>query len=161
MLIRFFRHIRRQPKKVRNNYALGIAMTFTGIVALVWIVNTLNQGIVPEGELATNKESIPFSNLFKQTKEQFANLKEAEKSEDQNAETATSTPTEANTFDLTLSQENIDALKQGQGTSSATTTNNYGFGTSSTSSRPIYQEVRIATTSSQSATPTSQTNPNN
>lgn len=59
-----------QPKGVRNNYALGLAGTFTGIVALIWVVT--KAGSVPLPVDAVENAPSAFSTLIKETKEQAA-----------------------------------------------------------------------------------------
>ncbi len=161
MLIRLFRHVRRQSKTVRNNYALGIASTFTGIVALVWLMNNSHQSMIPSTDVALSKDNVPFSNLFKQAKEQFAAIKTASTSTEEQINEAEAVSTSTN---LILSQEDIELAKKSQslyyeGYSTTTSSNTIlpGMATTTTtttttvnnSNIPRYQEVQIATTSSQ------------
>lgn len=156
MLIRLFRHVRRQSKTVRNNYALGIAGTFTSIVALVWLMNNSHQSMVSSTDVALDKENVPFSNLFKQAKEQFAAIKASSTSTEDKIKEAEVVSTSTN---IILSPEDIELAKKSQtlyygGYSTTTSSSTATAGmiatttTTSNSSPPKYREVQIATTSS-------------
>lgn len=68
---RFFSHILRQPKAVRNNYAMALAGTFTGVIALVWVVTKVGGGGTLPVTAAENTTG-GFATLIKETKEQAA-----------------------------------------------------------------------------------------
>jgi hypothetical protein len=162
MLIKFLRNLQSKPKNVRNNYAFGIATSFTGLVALVWFMGTVNQSALTGAEVTVNEEGTLFSNLIKQSKEQLANLKSVTKTEDNDSSAGDdSVRTEEDTrnpLNITLSQEDISTANENnpvvsQGyvatniiNSQGTTTINTFFGTT----EPTYREVQIATTSSTS-----------
>jgi hypothetical protein len=153
MLIRLFRHVRGQSKAVRNNYALGIASTFTGIVALVWLMNSSHQSMVPSTDVALNKENAPFSNIFKQAKEQFAAIKASSTSTEEQIKETEAVSTSTN---IILSPEDIELAKKSQslyyeGYSTTTDSSTISSDTTKVTSNPSvtkYQEVQIATTSS-------------
>jgi hypothetical protein len=73
----FFRHIRTQPKEVRDRYAFGIASVFTAVVLVIWAVARFDapHTIVAEG--TPEKGVTMFSTLFNKSKEQLASLKSA------------------------------------------------------------------------------------
>jgi len=54
MLRKLIGNIRRQPKRTRDNVALGVASTVTFVVALVWVFNapTMFSGLTGVGETA-------------------------------------------------------------------------------------------------------------
>lgn len=154
MLIRLFRHVRRQSKTVRNNYALGIAGTFTSIVALVWLVNNSHQSMVSSTDVALDKENVPFSNLFKQAKEQFAAIKASSTSTEEQIKETEAVSTSTN---IILSPEDIELAKKSESlyyegysttTSSVNSSTEINSTTTNNPNVPKYQEVQIATTSS-------------
>jgi flagellar hook-length control protein FliK len=90
---RFFGHILKQPKAVRNNYAMAMAGTFTGVVALVWLVTKVGSGVAVPMEAAENTPG-GFATLFKETKEQVATVQQAFKEKmASNATTSEAVPT--------------------------------------------------------------------
>ncbi len=150
MLIRLFRHVRGQSKAVRNNYALGIASTFTGIVALVWLMNSSHQSMVPSTDVALNNENAPFSSLFKQAKEQFAAIKASSTSTEEQIKETEAVSTSTN---IILSSEDIELAKKSQslyyeGYSTTTSSSTASTTVTNNPAVPKYQEVQIATTSS-------------
>lgn len=38
-LIEHIESLRTQPRSVRNSYALGVALSFTGLIAIVWLIS--------------------------------------------------------------------------------------------------------------------------
>ncbi len=160
MLSKLFRHIGRQSKPVRNRYAMGFAGVFTGLVALIWFINTgpFKTPVQMAGQPLEQSEGT-FYTLTKQIKEQVAGLGEAIGGEedglvegsdvDEEGEVAPLTEevkneeeTQPNIMEIKLSQEDIETIG-----SKGSTSVNTGFG----SSTPKYQEVLIATTSSSKA----------
>lgn len=152
--MQFLYDLQNKPKHIRNGYALALASTFTGIVALVWFVGTASQGFLTSAELKISEGDTPFSNLIKQSKEQLANIsgstnKEEDKSEAQTGE---------NPLNIALSEEDLEIAKQNQpdptqvyiSTSTIQNNNNSLFG----NSERVYREVMVATTSSSSASST-------
>jgi len=69
-----FQHIRRQPKSVRDNYALGIAGSFTSIILLLWIVDFPSEGLLDALTEETAKLT-PFTTLISESKEKLAEIK--------------------------------------------------------------------------------------
>lgn len=144
MFLSFVRHVRRQPKAVRNQYAFIFALIFTASVGAVWLYgNIANSG---SGDFAVGEEaknSAPFASLFKQVKEQWATAKEAVKDES----VATSTEALPDSREMILSEETL-AEKANSGMSD-------NQATSSEVMSPVkesYIEVQIATTSSGTST---------
>lgn len=72
----FLRNIRSKPKSVRNQYALGISLTFTGLVAAAWLFTGMNLDEATVANVETNDTS-PFGNLTNQIKEQWATARES------------------------------------------------------------------------------------
>ena len=78
MITRFFEHIKRQPRSVRDRYAFSGAVTFTACIAFIWLIQF--QPITNQGQTATVSTSAqqdgsgnfsqPFSNLFRIFREQ-------------------------------------------------------------------------------------------
>ena len=104
------------------------------------------------GEVVEASEAgAPFANLFKQSKEQLANLKGSFQQDSVASSSGSTTEeidaTNTNPMNITLSQEEIVLLKDQQASSSyslhSTSTNSFG-------NKPSSREVMIATTSSSS-----------
>ena len=142
MLITFIRHVRRQSKAVRNQYALALAGVFTACIGVVWLYTSF---LTPEGGLISSapetEKSLPFSNLIKQTKEQWAAATEAIKEEIPATTTSETLPDSRN---FILTEETIS--DQAGKSSSTTTVSGRGEDTKGNPSEEI--EVQIATTSS-------------
>lgn len=139
---KIFQYIRRRPKHVRDNYAFGLASAFTFTVLMFWVMSfSGGETQTPDGVVAQEK-NIPFATLIKQSKEQFALLREAVSSatttENENKTEASSVSVATNTSQLILSPEDI--AKAQADLQKSTTTN-------SLASEQVYQEVIIATTS--------------
>ncbi len=79
MLKSFIRKIRTKPKHVRDQYALGIAGTFTTLVALLWLFGA--PGTSLDDDLITNSyevdEKKPFGDFLDYAKDQIASVKES------------------------------------------------------------------------------------
>lgn len=131
---KFFQKIRKKPKAVRDNYAFGIAASFTLVVMLIWVVAKPAGSFLESGDVATKDKEVnsPFSTLIKETKEQLASLKEATSKEGSETEATSTATTSAG---MVLSQEdlNIAKTKLEQSTTTAP-------------EPVIYQEVMIGTT---------------
>lgn len=133
----FFQHIRRQPKAVRDNYALGIAGSFTSVVLLLWVVAFPDGGLLDAPEQEVEKLT-PFSTLLSQSKEKLAEIKaslnSASSTDSLAAVVTTSTTTPEN---IILSDTDIAlALDKASSTQSST----------STPTQIEYTEVLIGTT---------------
>jgi cytoskeletal protein RodZ len=78
MLKRLIRSIRQKPKSSRDNIALIIALSFTGVVLLVWIINFPDRLAALEEKNNPNaKDDSPgFSKFFEGISDQLADLKE-------------------------------------------------------------------------------------
>lgn len=120
----FFQHIRRQPKSVRDNYALGIAGSFTTIVVLLWVVAFPSEGLLDAPEPEVEKLT-PFATLISESKERIASFKNtlnsASSSDSQAAVVTASTSTAPESIvlsdtDIALAVEK--ASSTGSGTSS-------------------------------------------
>lgn len=105
-MLSYLRHIRRQPKSVRNQYAFALAATFTVLVGSVWLYSTL-VSMSPSTITKEDKGSKPFSTLFRQIQGQWASATEA--TEELLSATSTDADTESvvNSRSLILSEENI------------------------------------------------------
>jgi len=68
--------IRRKPKYVRDNIALGIAGTFTAAVFAVWFLNTPTE-FLQKGAAVAEESPRAFSTFFQQIGKQFASVKES------------------------------------------------------------------------------------
>lgn len=165
MITKLLKHLYRQPKNVRNNYAFGIATVFTGVVALVWLVSSPKQDFIP---LNISEGKTPFSNLLKQSKEQLASLKSAvsESTEGVLNDQETKTEVTGNASSIILSEEDIGIINENNQLAPATSSDNQNQDVetnpnndtgSATSSQSIYQEVQIITTSASQINSTSTT----
>ncbi len=165
MITKLLKHLYRQPKNVRNNYAFGIATVFTGVVALVWLIGSPKQDFIP---LNISEGKTPFSNLLKQSKEQLASLKSAvsESTEGVLNDQETKTEVTGNASSIILSEEDIGIINKNNQLAPATSSDNQNQDVetnpnndtgSATSSQSIYQEVQIITTSASQINSTSTT----
>ncbi len=138
---KIFQYIRRRPKHVRDNYAFGLASTFTFTVLMFWVMSFSGGEIQAQDGVVAQEKNIPFATLIKQSKEQLALLREAVSSAtttaSENKTEASPTVVATNTSQLILSPEDIEK---------AQTDWEKGTTTSFTSEK-VYQEVIIATTS--------------
>jgi hypothetical protein len=122
---KFFQYIRRQPKGVRDSYAMGFASVFTLLVLMVWVTaKPNNENILGVATEATSTS--PFATLIKESKEMFAEAKNSVSETMQN--------------EMVLSAEDLEIAKQ-----------NLEFSTSTNSAskavKSMYTEVQIGTTS--------------
>lgn len=133
---KFFQNIRKKPKAVRDNYAFGIAGSFTLVVVIIWVMARPTSGLLDGGNVANKDKEAnsPFSTLIKESKAQLASLKLAASKENTLPESeATSTATSSP--GMILNQEDLDIAKPKLEQSTATPTEPI-----------IYQEVMIGTT---------------
>ena len=157
MIRRFFRHIRRQPKPVRDRYAFSFAAVFTGGVTMIWLMNTTVLDFASSDITQKEGSNAPFSTMIKQSKEQFAGLRNAFKDEDLVGESeddsSESSSDETLVADdptkIILSDDDMDVVKQKELEAVFYTQNNVA---TSSSAKPIYQEIQIATIPSASST---------
>ncbi len=131
---KIFKHIRQQPKHVRENYAFGIAATFTVIVLLVWVVSRPQTGLLGGIPNQVSETAAPFATLLKESKEQLAQLKNAAAPTTTALTVDTATATSGATA-LVLTQEDITIAN------AATTS------ISTTTAPKAYVEVLIGTSS--------------
>jgi hypothetical protein len=140
---KFFQYIRRQPKSSRDNYAFGIAITFTALVLMVWVVARPSGenfvGVVSDEALNTS----PFATLIKETKEKFAGVKDSvaqtvQSESDSQAAALTSATTSVG--EIILNEEDLEKARLDMELSAST---------SKVEEKPkgIYSEVLIGTTS--------------
>lgn len=151
-MIKFIRELQRKPRHVKNNFAFAFASVFTGVVAMVWFYGVVNQNTTLSSETIMNEQTAPFSNLFKQSKEQLANISNSLKLEKGTEVSEDSPEIESNPMNITLSQEEIEKAKQnqpneGQVYIASSTINNEN--SLFKDPKPTYREIQIATTSSQ------------
>jgi len=147
---KIFQHIRRQPKSVRDNYALGIAGVFTFSILCLWLIS--KTGGEESDNIAAPKAEVPFATLIKQTKEQFAALKATLTESGKETQVAasveaTGSSTNADATNFILDPNTIEAVRSKDMTAISST------------STKVYQEVLIGTTTDIStaiATPTQQ-----
>lgn len=161
MFIRFLRHVRQQPKTVRDQYALAISTVFTSVVALIWFFNNfwMQGGENPKNNdnLAT-ESSAPFASVLKQAKEQWQGVKNTitnnASSSTQTAAAIDSVKVNSSTDprNIKLSDEDASIISEQQKNASNT---NWRISSSSVG-EPVYQEVQIVTVSSTKATTTSE-----
>jgi len=157
MIRRFFRHIRRQPKPVRDRYAFSFAAVFTGGVTMIWLMNTTVLDFASQDIAQKEGSNAPFATMIKQSKEQFAGLRNVFKDENLEGELGddsseglsgealvTDDPTK-----IILNDDDMDVVKQKELESDLYTQNN---ATTSSSTKPVYQEIQIATIPSASST---------
>lgn len=114
MLRKLIGKIRRQPKQTRDNVALGVAATFTFLVAVIWLVS------VPGsfgGQLSVgNSAETQTAGFFEQISDQAASVKEAFTAEDSATQSIKEMIEEYQKPDTTASSTQLTA------TSTATTT---------------------------------------
>jgi hypothetical protein len=120
---KLFQHIRRQPKHIRDNYAFGVAASFTALVLVFWGVARVDEGLV-DVNFVSDESKAPFATLIKESKERFSALKgNADSSSDSqtagviNSENSSTTES-TNASSIILSSEEIEALNANRATSS-------------------------------------------
>jgi hypothetical protein len=147
---KFFQYINRQPKAVRDNYALGIAITFTALVLMVWVVARPGGEALVVEVISADEASSPFSTLLKETKEKFSNVRDSFAESEQDGETnntqsatlINNNPT--NPEEMVLTEEDIEIARQNYEKSSSS--ENYLLDKSN------LVEVMIATSSASTTT---------
>lgn len=73
MIKRFLRHLRQQPKGVRDNIALGVAITFTAVVVFGWMYSLPMKVADRMSRIASGAQEKPgFTALFGGIKDQVA-----------------------------------------------------------------------------------------
>lgn len=76
MLRRLIRSVRKKSKGTRDNIALGIAVMFTGVVAVTWLYHWPMGAESMSAEVSQTTEKSAFADLFSSFKDQFSELKE-------------------------------------------------------------------------------------
>ncbi|HMO82951.1 MAG TPA: hypothetical protein PKA42_02175, partial [Candidatus Paceibacterota bacterium] len=69
---KFFKYLRRQPKNVRDNYALLFSGIFVLLVVSFWLPAQFGDKEVENVAEATENKEQPFGTLLKGIKDQFA-----------------------------------------------------------------------------------------
>lgn len=109
--------LRGSSKSVRDRYALGIASSFTIIVALIWVVTLPARFGQTPMENAQATGAAPFASLFKQARDQVAAVKNANEVSDTSTAKKTTVVTEAiatpplDPNSITLTPEDITAAE--------------------------------------------------
>lgn len=138
---KFFRYLRRQPKTVRDNYALLFSSIFVLLILALWLPARWSGVEKVEVVTETETKEVPFSTLIKGIKDQFATLFVSVKDEPVAAPSEFGEAVnlyQGSANDFVLPKEEVEALKQKLietevGSTKAVT--------------ETYQEVLIATTS--------------
>ena len=106
MLRKLIGNIRRQPKRTRDNVALGVASTVTFVVALVWVFNapTMFSGLTGVGETAKKE-----GGFLDTISEQTAAVKDAFSSESAATESIKELIKEAQ--EISLSKKECEILQ--------------------------------------------------
>lgn len=77
MIVRFLRYARQRPPHVREQYALGIAGSVTGALALIWMLSLPSSPEEAARRVAEEQEVLrPFSALVEGVRSQFATNRE-------------------------------------------------------------------------------------
>lgn len=110
MLKSVLRYVRRQPKPVRDRYALGVALSFTAIVGLMWLATLPDrfvavQAVAVEGDSSAH----PFSSLWGGLKDQVASLGDA--LGDVSAEFTSTTTASTSASGIVLTPEELVELR--------------------------------------------------
>ncbi len=159
MLFKILDRIRSKPKHIREQYALGIAIFCTMAIGGVWSLS-LPARFAGESQMAavaSSTNAAPFSNFFTQLKQQFTSVKKGIEELKVASSTlplsAASSTQEA--LELQISPENIEQIKDKQGTASSS---ELQFGTemnaTTTTMTPKPQAIMIGTTSESVSTGT-------
>lgn len=162
MFQRFFISLLNKPKEVKNLYAFWTAVSFTGVVALVWMSLSFSGGFVGvndgdgSGEISNidYKKNSLFSNFFDEAKDKYSEMVQnsSETADDINNPLSDQASGQAASLintrvsSIELSPEEIEAIKQQQ-----TETNlDWALPTerknSAVSSSSTYQEIQIMPT---------------
>lgn len=135
MFFRALDYIRRKPKAVREQYALGLTMVVVGSIAVVWLMVLPGRfGEIGLGD-ASSVGTRPFSQFFEQFRSAPAVSTEQSV---ENASAATTTPVAVSPppATLELSPETLQQIASSTATTASSTV------------RPQPRAVRIATSSS-------------
>jgi len=136
-----FKYIRRQPKNIRNRYALTFSSVFVLLIIALWLPAQFSGDETKKVAEVTEQENLPFATLLKSIKDQFATARDSIVSEEY-------LPGQEKTEDLdtvgefTLTSEEIIDLRR-----KLEETSNESFVPESSE----YEVVLIATTSASSA----------
>jgi len=152
MLSKLIGKLRRQPKKTRDNVALGIASTFTFVVASFWLFNIPNTF---DGMLSMDSQSSEQTeNFMERMGEQTAAVKEALSTNEAASESLKSLVNEYQAAGTSTETAATSTLADTTTASSSSSTRSTSATTTST---PSQQEVRIQTiTNSTTSTTTNE-----
>ena len=144
MLYKIFDTIRTKPKAVRDQYALGIAVVCTVVIAGVWSLS-LPSRFAPTSLAAAGAASStsPFSGIIGQIKKQFAGAKDKITPVPVITVPPSTASTTADSLDLQISDKNKAEIESG------TTSLRFSDPVYGTNTRPVTvsQTILIATTS--------------
>lgn len=146
---KLFRYLRRQPKPVRDQYALLFSGIFVFLVAALWLPAQFGNNDEAEKVVeVTEEKELPFKTLLKTIKDQFASVVSTELGQSEKVDQTEIEKTkvyQGSVDDFVLPEEEVAALKQKLEETE----------TDLTISEPgSYQEVLIATTSASSSVKT-------
>lgn len=142
---KFFKYIRRQPKNVRDQYALLFSGVFVLLVVALWLPTHWGDTETEVAVEVTDQKEMPFKTLFKSIKDQFASVMTSVNNDLETVDqeqVETTNVYQGSAKDFVLSEEEITALKQ--------KIEEVGADISSSESGS-FQEVLIATTSATSS----------
>ena len=142
---KLFKYLRRQPKPVRDQYALLFSGVFILLVAAFWLPAQFGNNEPEKVVEVTEEKEFPFKTFLKTIKDQFASVVKTELTESEiiNQEESENTEVyQGSVDDFVLPEEEVAALKQ----KLEETETNLVIPESGS-----YQEVLIATTSATSS----------
>jgi hypothetical protein len=152
MLQKFLNHVRSKSKATRDRYAMLIALSFTAVVAGAWLLTGSSITNSKELTAGANEHNAPFSQLFRQIKEQFGEVKEKISEMSTSTEAVGEDDASSGTndsFNMELTPETVaSSTAKMQASSTQNKPNN-------PQSDVDYVEIRIATTSREQSTTTS------
>ena len=156
MIKHILRNLRQQPKGVRDNIALGIAVVFTSMVAIGWLYS-LPMKVPTQTESIAGEKQPGFTALFSGIKSQLAGIGEA----DTGQETVSTTKSDFIDSDYQVVMPDGDVTPKtsffaSSSTSTATTTTDSEVASSTTTSTTTsgLRPIRIVTTNDIPATST-------
>jgi hypothetical protein len=76
MIVRFFDYLRTKPSATRKRYAVGMASTITGVIALVW-VSVLPARFMDDEAATASLPTAPFASLWGEFREQMGGARDA------------------------------------------------------------------------------------
>ncbi|MCA9358468.1 hypothetical protein KC902_04370 [Candidatus Kaiserbacteria bacterium] len=152
MIKRFLRHLRQQPKGVRDNIALGVAVSFTAVVVFGWMYS-LPMKIADRMErLASGNEEKPgFTALFKGIKDQVAEVADAV---DTDEAAVIQLEREVVGEDYQIVMPNAAQVEFSSTTTSSTKNAQLNVATSTDSATTSLRAIRIVTTNTTSTSST-------